>query len=144
VFSNFDGDYRGWFVGVHGDGRVIFSLWGKPSSAAWVLSERRLPTGDWHHLAVSFDDLSRRGVIYIDGQADRTFVAQEFTPQTSAAPAFARASWFDGYYLGCALDEARLFDKALPAHEIRREFERVRVEAPLSDSGIGGSPTRTK
>lgn len=136
VFSNFDGDYRGWFTGVNGDGRVIFSVWGKPSFATWVLSERPLQTGQWHHLAVSFDDLSRRAVIYIDGEADRSFLAAGFTPQTAAAPTFARASWFGGYYLGCALDEAKLFPEALPAREIRREFERFRIEAPLGAASV--------
>jgi hypothetical protein len=127
VFSNFDGDYRGWFTGVNGDGRVIFSLWGKPSFTAWVLSERRLQAGRWHHLAVSFDDLSRRALIYIDGELGRSFLVGGFTPQ-------ARASWFDGYYLGCALDEAKLFEKALPAAEVRREFERFRGGAPLREA----------
>ena len=129
VFSNFDGDYRGWFAGVNGDGRVIFSLWGMPSFSVWLLSERRLQTGQWHHLAVSLDDLSRRAVISIDGERDRSFPVAGFTPQSGAAPTFARASWFDGYYLGCALDEAKLFQEALPARWIRREFERFRSAA---------------
>jgi hypothetical protein len=127
VFSNFDGDYRGWFVGVHGDGRVIFSLWGKPSFTAWVLSQSRLLPGEWHHLAVSFDDLSRRGVIYLDGHADRSFVAGGFTPQTTAALTFARASWFEGYYLACMLDEAKFFDRALPPADISRRNRAARV-----------------
>jgi hypothetical protein len=136
VFANFDGDYRGWFAGVNSDGRVIFSLWGNPSSSTWVLSGQRLRTGQWHHLAVSFDDLSRRAVIYIDGEADRSFAADGFTPQAIASPTFARASWFDGYYLGCTLDEAKLFPAALPAREIRGEFERFRSESPLRAAGV--------
>jgi hypothetical protein len=115
VFSSLDGDYRGWFTGVNHEGRVIFSLWGRPSSSAWVLSNRRLIPGRWHHLAVTFDDLSRRAVIYLDGEPDRSFVAAGFTPQTTSPPAFARASWFDGYYLNCALDETRLFSVAVTA-----------------------------
>jgi hypothetical protein len=136
VFSNFDGDYRGWFIGINSDGRVIFSLWGKPTFTTWVLSGRRLRTGQWHHLAVSLDELSGRAVIYIDGELDRWFVAAGFTPQAAAGPTFARASWFDGYYLGCTLDEAKLFPAAQPAREIRREFERLHAESPPRAAGV--------
>ncbi len=146
VFSNFDGAHRGWFLGVNSDGRVIVSIWGQPSSSSWVLSERRLETGHWSHLAVTFDDLSQQAVLYIDGKADRSFQTK-FTPQASEPLTFARASWFDGYYLGCALDELRVFATALPTHEIRQEFERFQPAAaaasgdalPLRlDRGRGG------
>ena len=123
VFSNFDGDYRGWFIGVNNDGRVIVSLWGKPSFSSWVLSERPLETGRWHHLALSFDGLSRRAVLYIDGEADAAFFVGGFTPQAAVGATLARASWFDGYSLGCTLDETKLFPAALPAGEIRTEYE---------------------
>jgi hypothetical protein len=136
VFSTFDGDYRGWFLGINSDGRVIFSSWGKPAFSAWVLSGRRLQTGQWHHLAVSLDELSGRALIYVDGEADRSFATDGFTP-SAAGPTFARASWFDGYYLGCALDEAMLFPAALPAREIRREFERFRIASLLRAAGVG-------
>ncbi len=135
VFSDFDGDYRGWFAGINSDGRVIVSVWGRPSFATWVLSDRRLEIGPWHHLAVSFDGLSQRVVLYIDGEADRSFFVDVFTPQSEVGPTFARASWFDGYALGCALDETKLFTAALPAREIRGEYERL-GEAPLGAAGV--------
>jgi hypothetical protein len=96
-----------------------------------VLSEGRLTLGRWHHLAVSFDDLSGRAVLYIDGKPDRSFHPEGFTPQTALPLTFARASWFDGYYLRCALDEAKVFPAALPARDVQREFERLQAAAPL-------------
>jgi hypothetical protein len=75
-------------------------------------------------------------LIYVDGEADRSFATDGFTP-SAAGPTFARASWFDGYYLGCALDEAMLFPAALPAREIRREFERFRIASLLRAAGVG-------
>jgi hypothetical protein len=137
VFSNFDGDYRGWFTGVHSDGRVIVSIWGRPSDTSWVFSAGRLELGRWHHLAVNLDDLSGRAALYIDGKADRSFNPPGFTQQTTAPLTFARASWFDGYYLRCAFDETKVFAVALPAHAIRREFERLQAAAAAGGAAVG-------
>lgn len=133
VFSNFDGDHRGWFAGVNSNGRVIVSIWGRPSSSSWFVSERRLETVVWRHLAVTFDDLSQQTVLYIDGKPDRSLQVA-FTPQTIKPLTLARASWFDGYYLECSLDETRVFATALQPHAIRREFERFAPAAPAAAS----------
>jgi hypothetical protein len=124
VFTNFDGR-RGWFLGMDTEGRLVLSLWAEPSVTAWVRSEGRLATGRWQHIAATFDERTRRAAIYVDGQADRSFGAA-FTPSEGVAPTLARASWFDGYYLACDLDEAKVFQEALTAEEIRQEFERFR------------------
>jgi hypothetical protein len=132
LFSNFDGDYRGWFAGVRSDGRLILSIWGRPSFSSWVVSEGRLEIGRWHHVALSVDDLSQRAVFYIDGKRDRSFRPAGFTPQTTSPLTMARASWFGGYYLRFALDEAKVFGVALRAYEIQREFEqRASALAPV-------------
>jgi hypothetical protein len=135
IFSTFDGNSSGWFTGVDHDGRIIFSLWGQDSFSSWVASGQRLQPGRWHHLAVSFDDLSRRAVIFVDGKPDRSFLASGFTPPAGSDATFARASWFDGYYLGCTLDEAKLFAVALATYEIQREFTQS-SESPLRAAGV--------
>ncbi len=118
IYSTYGGDYQGWYVGVYNDGRVILSVSGLPSHNPWLLSTSSLEVGHWHHLAVTFDGGTRRSLIYIDGRLDRGATFPAFTPQTAVSPTFGRASWYDGYYLECKLDEARLYPGNLSATEI--------------------------
>ena len=73
-------------------------------------------------LTVTFDGASRRGLIYIDGAFEAGAVFPAFTPQSSVAPTFGRASWFDAYYAGAVLDRTRLFSQELTAPEVQSEF----------------------
>ena len=122
IYSTYGGDYQGWYVGVYNDGRVILSVSGLPSHNPWLLSAGSLEVGHWHHLAVTFDGGTRRGLIYIDGVVDQGATFPAFTPQTAASPTFGRASWYDGYYLECKLDEARLYAGDLSAEEITNQI----------------------
>ena len=118
VFADYGGDFQGWYVGVHTDGRVIFSVSGLPSSNPWLLSSSALVPGEWQHLAVTFDGTTRRGLIYINGLLDRTAVFPAFDPQSAVASTFGRASWADTYYLDFAIDQARLYGEELSDAEV--------------------------
>jgi len=118
IASTYGGDFKGWYVGVFNDGRVIFSVSGLPSSNPWLLSASSLQPGQWHYVTVTLKGASRRGRIYIDGVRDRTAVYPAFTPQTSTQPTLGRASWVDSYYLKCTLDEARLYPGELTSGEV--------------------------
>ena len=130
IASTYGGDFKGWYVGVFNDGRVIFSVSGLPSSNPWLLSASSLQPGQWHYVAVTLEGASRRGRIYIDGVGDRTAVYPAFTPQTSAQPTFGRASWVDSYYLNCTLDEARLYPGELTSGEVAGLFNSFPAPPP--------------
>ncbi|MBI1356740.1 MAG: hypothetical protein GC160_20560 [Acidobacteria bacterium] len=108
LFSTYDGDYRGWYVGLHGSGRVIVCVAGRPASSPWLLSGSALTPGRWTHVAVTFDGVSRRAAVYVDGSLDATAVFPAYTPSSGVAPTAARASWTDSYYLDVTLDRMRL------------------------------------
>jgi len=118
IYSNFGGGPRGWYAGVHSDGRVIFSVSG-PDSSPWMLSATALTPGDWHQVAVTFDAVSRRGAILIDGTTDRTAVFPSAAPETDVAPTWGKASWTDSYYLPVTLDRARFLNAALTEVQTR-------------------------
>ena len=118
VFGDYGGDFRGWYLGVHTDGRVIFSVSGLPSSNPWLLSSAALVPGQWQHIAVTLEGASGRGLIYINGLLDRTAVFPAFDPQSTVSPTFGRASWADTYYLDFAIDEARLYGEELSDAEV--------------------------
>ena len=125
VFANYGGDFQGWYVGVFNDGRVILSVSGLPSSNPWLFSAGSLTVGNWHHVAVTFDGPSRRGLIYIDGARDRSAVFPAFTPQTAIQPTFGRASWYDGYYLRSILDHARVYPVELTPYQVMADMQSV-------------------
>ena len=123
LFANYGGDFQGWYVGVFTDGRIILSVSGLPASNPWLLSAGSLTAGNWHHVAVTFDGPSRRGLIYIDGVRDGSAVFPAFTPQTAIQPTFGRASWYDGYYLRSILDHARLYPVELTAYQVPADMQ---------------------
>ena len=123
LFGNHDGDYRGWLVGVYHDGRVVFSVTGRPASSPWLLSSAALEPGRWHHVAVTFDGASRRGRIYVDGVLSASAVFPAWTPAPGVRPTFGRASWVPSVYLKMKLDEAKLYGFERPPAEIAAEFD---------------------
>ena len=148
IASTYGGDFKGWYVGVLNDGRVIFPVSGLPSSNPWLLSASSLQPGQWHYVAVTLEGASRRGRIYIDGVRDRTAVFPAFTPQTTAQPTLGRASWVDSYYLSCTLDEARLYPGELTSGEVLGLFNSFPPPPPpaapepvahwsFSETGVG-------
>ena len=125
IYSNYGGDFRGWYAGIHTDGRVIFSVSGLPSSNPWLLSASSLTTGQWHHIAMTFDGGDRRGRIYIDGLLDRSAVFPAFDQQSSIQPMMGRASWVDSYYLPFSIDETRVYVEELSASDVLAEMMSV-------------------
>jgi hypothetical protein len=118
IFSNYDGDYRGWYVALNPDGRLILSVSGQPSFNPWLLSTGTVAAGQWVHVAVTFDGVNRRGAIYLDGVLSGTAVFPAWTPQQTVGPVFARASWDNRYHLDLSIDDARFYDVELSATEI--------------------------
>ena len=109
---------RGWYAGIHSDGRVIFSVSGLPSSNPWLLSTSSLTPGQWHHIAVTFDGGDRRGRICIDGLLDRSAVFPAFDQQSTIQPMIGRASWVNSYYLPLTVDELKLYTEELSASAV--------------------------
>ena len=122
IFSNYGGDYQGWFCGVNSAGHLMLSIAGLPTHAGWLVSNASLDTGRWYHIAFTFNQATRRGAIYIDGALDRTAVFNGFTPQVTVQPTVGRASWYNGAYLGMTLDTARLYPGELSALEVAADY----------------------
>ncbi len=118
LFSTYDGDYRGWFVGVQHDGRVILCVAGRPSSSPWLLSAAAIPLGRWTQITVTFDAVSRQGSIFVDGSLEASAVFPVFTPSVDVSPTVGRASWTNSYYLPVAIDRMRLEPVALSVQEV--------------------------
>ena len=122
IFSNYGGDFQGWFAGVTSEGRLILSVSGLPASSSWLVSNTTLDLGRWYHVTFSLNETSRRGAVYVDGLPDRTAVFSAFTPQTVANAMFGRASWYNGAYLNMVIDQVRLYPAELSAHHVAADM----------------------
>ncbi len=132
ALGDYGGNYQGWYVGLHASGRVILSVAGLPASSPWLLSGASLALNNWYHLAVTYDGAMRLAAIYIDGSLDTQAVLAGFTPSPSTNLYFGRASWYDGYYLHAAVDEARLYPAAKSVVEIRADYQSFPAQPPAA------------
>ncbi|NEQ49967.1 MAG: hypothetical protein F6K11_07525 [Leptolyngbya sp. SIO3F4] len=119
------------------DGSLIFSAnYGNLSGASgwgdWD-SNTRLTTGQWHHVAVTYDGSYVR--FYIDGQLDSNVVQTNVKFGTSNQALILGAELVGSHFDG-ALDDARVYNRALNTDEII-------TLASLSsiDEGSGGNDT---
>jgi hypothetical protein len=143
AIANYNGSYQGWYAGVDQAGRIIFSVASLPAASPWVLSSAALALSRWYYVAATYDGASRLATIYIDGVAAAQALLPGFTPSPTAAMYFGRASWYDGYYLNAAIDEARVLPVSQSAAEIKADFQSFPLQPPapavaewkLDDSG---------
>jgi hypothetical protein len=118
LYSSYSTDSRGWYLAVDPSGKLIFCVASQSGSAPWLVSNRSVSPGEWTHIAVTFDSVSRKGAIYLDGALDRTAVFPGYSPHTGQASTFARASWTASYYLPVTLDRARIWARESSAQEV--------------------------
>ena len=122
IYSNYGGDFQGWFGGVNSSGQLILSIAGLPSSSPWLVSTSALDLDHWYHVAFTFLQATGNGAIYLDGVLERQAAFPVFTPQTVAEPTFGRASWYNGAYLPMTLDAARLYGAVLTPQDITNDM----------------------
>lgn len=130
VVSNYGGNYQGWYLGVHASGRVIFSAASLPANSPWLLSNAALSLNQWYYVAATYDGATRLATIYINGIADVQAVLAGFTPAPAVDLYFGRASWFNGYSLNAAIDEARLYPAPKTAAEILSDYQSFPAPPP--------------
>jgi hypothetical protein len=122
LYSNYSTNSRGWYVAMDADGRLILCIAAQSGSAPWLVSAGSITPGEWTHVAATFDGVSRRAAIYLDGSLDRTAVFPAHTPQTGLPSTIAKASWTASYSLAVTIDRMRLWTQESTAAQI---FERM-------------------
>ncbi|MDX1452855.1 MAG: LamG domain-containing protein, partial [Oleiphilaceae bacterium] len=100
----------------------IFWWWNTDTGAARSLtSTATISTGTWHHVAIVYSRANGRQEIFIDGVASGSQTYTNESLDTNALPLYIgtdynyRSRDFDG-----AIDEVKIFDRALPAAAIQR------------------------
>jgi hypothetical protein len=125
--TGFDVNYSGIELLLE-DGKLRWT-WARewPGSAISVLTKAKVPTGEWTHVAVSYDG-SRRAAglrIYLNGRsADVEVLRDKLAKDISAGTAleFGRRSRDNGLR-GGAVDEIQMFTRALTPIEVAQIFD---------------------
>lgn len=110
----------GYYTAIHTDGagahRLAVYVYGIGSSS-WLFSDVTLITNDWVSLAWSYD--GSKIVLYVDGQVagQRTGLSGSILPNSN--PLYVSASVVDGRYFYGAMDEVRIYGRALAQSEIQ-------------------------
>jgi hypothetical protein len=130
---------RGFFLSVVGDGSVrwdistdsLFTI-DTPNTAgdarasadnALVISNTRLPLAEWHHVAGRFDGVL---TVFIDGQPETSISAPFQSIFQTAEPLLIGAGDLNlqpRRFLDGALDDVRLYSRALDDAEIKQVFD---------------------
>ena len=125
VFGDWDGIISkgtsgiSYGMDVQANGSVSFtanhSISGGVGSGDWY-SNTKLSTGQWHHIAVTYDETAIR--FYIDGQLDSNVVNTNLTFANSNQALILGKDFSANNILNGRIDDARVYNRALSSEEI--------------------------
>ncbi len=85
------------------------------TSCSTAVTTGNYANGQWHHLAVSFNQLLVTTELYIDGVR---IIARSNSPNTSSSQLFVGRSVNGGDFLNGSLDEVAIYDRNISAQEV--------------------------
>ncbi|MEM4736487.1 MAG: DUF2341 domain-containing protein [Nitrososphaeria archaeon] len=134
----------GFRAGLDNSGRVYF--WTTQSGGTLSLISNRSVTGDWHHVAVTYDSTSSTGTIYIDGKKDVTATGTYIVP---TGVSLVLNGGIGGTTRSNSLfDEFKFYSSALSSNEIQIDYNRnasfVMGATSTSDDGTTASSSASR
>jgi hypothetical protein len=100
------------------NGKIRFSIKNNGSSEQIIDGQSALPTGGWHHVAVTLNGST--GNLYVDGAQVGSNNSMTIKPSDLGATTqnWIGRSQYPDPYLDGRVDDFRIYDQALPADEI--------------------------
>jgi uncharacterized repeat protein (TIGR01451 family) len=143
--SKYDGNARGWTLGVNSNLIPTFSLYSQGASAgpngvingtANATAATPLALNQWYYLSATFDTTTGTATLYVNGTAAATAT---LTP-TDYSPSFTplvigSASWTNGGYFAGKVDEFAFYNRALSPAEVGL------LSTPVTTDQRGGGRT---
>ncbi|MFK8185041.1 MAG: NF038122 family metalloprotease [Phormidesmis sp.] len=123
-------------LSVLGDGRLILQTNYGYSGSQDYFSNASLTLGEWQHVAVTYDGNDVR--FYIDGQLDSSHTANITFETNNQALVLGSDPTIDAYLDG-ALDDTRIYDRALSAGEIGQLATGETGSAEVTPTGDDGN-----
>jgi len=113
------------YVGAGGDGKVYSYLYGTTSS--WKNGVKYIADNNWHHIALTYDPSAGANnfKLYVDGVLDAQYtVTGNINPATNRVGIGDRPDVGFRDFFNDAIDEARIYNRALSAAEIQADFQK--------------------
>lgn len=134
---------RGWLLGYVED-RFSMALSGQEGAGNLTYLRARTPfrRGGWYHVAGVYDGELLK--LYINGELEVTSDAQQGDINYPPKAEFVIGAYLDDdefFPLKGALNEVRIYDRALSAAAIAREFGEKHPLLPEAEKTASGSPT---
>ncbi len=131
--SNWSGENE---IVFWGDGSPQFELWDSSSdvldfiyydgSSSGIDAGITLPsTGEWHHIAGTYDDSTGDWKLFVDG-VEKKSVNDPINPSFSGSNSLIGAHPSAGRYFDGKIDDTRVYDKALSTDEIQKLYDATR------------------
>jgi hypothetical protein len=100
------------------NGKIRFTIKNSASSEQIIDGQSALPTGGWHHVAVTLNGPT--GTLYVDGAQVGSNTSMTIKPSDLGATTqnWIGRSQYPDPYLDGRVDDFRIYDQALPADEI--------------------------
>ncbi|MDQ0064097.1 LamG-like jellyroll fold domain-containing protein [Paenibacillus harenae] len=100
------------------NGKIRFAIKNNNSSEQIIEGQSALPTGGWHHVAVTLNGST--GTLYVDGALVGSNTSMTIKPSDLGATTqnWIGRSQYPDPYLDGRVDDFRIYDQALPADEI--------------------------
>jgi hypothetical protein len=114
-----------WYLEINATNGYL--LFGRKGSYIGVMGA--MPAGEWKHVAVTFDKITER--LYVDGE-ERTNGSFTLGPKEDATITIGADNLGGGNGFNGAIDEVRLYNKALTQDEIRLAMFDVGVKPELA------------
>jgi hypothetical protein len=114
------------------DGAVLAAVCDNSGFGPFLIGPANTVTGQWHHLAFTFDDATKLQALYINGALAASGTANK-TLSYDSHPLLLGAdieNGTPGFFLNGQIDEASLYDRALSSNEI----------ASIHSAGSAGKP----
>ncbi|MFF3332751.1 LamG-like jellyroll fold domain-containing protein [Streptomyces sp. NPDC002888] len=100
------------------NGKIRFAIKNNGSSEQVIDGQSALPTGSWHHVAVTLSGST--GILYVDGVQVGSNTGMTFKPSTLGVTTqdWIGRSQYNDPYLDGKIDDFRIYNRALTASEV--------------------------
>lgn len=122
ISKSHDNPTRNYTLYLHQNSDTASISIGNEAAGTWSDKTGATPVndGEWHHVAISFDEKSKVGRVFTDGVQEGQYTVAHDVPQNNADLVFAawHHSGGNAGYIGM-LDEIAIFDVALEEEDIQ-------------------------
>jgi hypothetical protein len=139
IVSTFGGSSsEGWYLAVSSTGEPVLMAATTPASAPWLIGPTSLQPGRWHRIVATYDQLTDRAALYLDGQLQASMQFPGLTTSLTTPLTIGKASWTESCLLKGTVDEIAILPYIQSAFSVAADFASATLPAPVANVAVGG------